>query len=453
MNMSNVISVQDASTSKSPPHLTFSHTSRGACALLGLLLPLLTQCGGGCGASQDNDTESQNLVSCEESCSNSFPEFNTPSCRFRCEAYLGLDPASCQTECKREEELKRTRYVERCTIQCERDSDGDGVDLSYDQCPATPQGVQVTRHGCADKDGDGLDDNHDTCPAQGTPDTIDPQGCPFVQDPCPGGYCVTDEPSECVGAECDRHREIPLARSLSVQTRHNLARKVLSVKPVVPACPDELAPLSTPDLLSPPEGISDHQISQDYLNSAVVFRLKNGQLEPFAQDPTAAPDSLEVGPVQVIDIPVEFSSVESTCPPVQYSLVLSYYFCPALPPQSVSEPGHYHAFGLCTWLPLDVVPGATPDTQFIYPFDQAALLARLYNPLLKYPDVAAQFDLSNPKRISMRYRTLWLRFQVMAHDANGQSTATGLHTRAAHRVFYSRAKNYEISRLPGEHAH
>ena len=58
------------------------------------------------------------------------------------------------------------------------DSDGDGVPDSLDQCPNTPQGVQVDAVGCPlDSDHDGVPDYLDKCP--GTPPglKVDAQGC------------------------------------------------------------------------------------------------------------------------------------------------------------------------------------------------------------------------------------------------------------------------------------
>ena len=58
------------------------------------------------------------------------------------------------------------------------DSDGDGVPDSIDQCPNTPQGVQVDAVGCPlDSDHDGVPDYLDKCP--GTPPglKVDAQGC------------------------------------------------------------------------------------------------------------------------------------------------------------------------------------------------------------------------------------------------------------------------------------
>lgn len=427
-----------------------------ASVVLLALSPLLFHCGHGCGSSEHNtDVSKQALSSCQEECLQQAPEPQDEDlCRGSCETLLGLDIDTCHHQCMQEEAFRQRRFMNRCVNQCERDPDGDGVDIDDDRCPETVvTGAPITIYGCEDKDGDGLGDDHDQCPEQGTSLTIEPNGCPFVSPPCPDGTCITSTPPPCAGEECDRNKEIPLAKGLSLETRENIARKVLSAKPILPACPDKLEPLSTPDILSPPESISSQQIGSSYQQSAVLFRLRSGVLEPFEQDANASPLSQEAGPVQTIDLPVKFSSVESSCPPVHYTLVLSYYFCPSLPQSSVSEPGHYHSLGFCEWLPLDTIPGVIPEQEFIYSFEQGALLARLYSPLLQDPDIAATFDLTTPDRVSLRYRTLWLKFQVMAHDGNGRATATGIHTRAAYKVLYSKAKQHELSKIPEGHSH
>lgn len=61
---------------------------------------------------------------------------------------------------------------------CERDDDGDGVGNSKDQCPGTPAGAKVNEVGCEiDSDADGVVDSRDRCPgtAPGTP--VDNNGC------------------------------------------------------------------------------------------------------------------------------------------------------------------------------------------------------------------------------------------------------------------------------------
>jgi OOP family OmpA-OmpF porin len=59
-----------------------------------------------------------------------------------------------------------------------KDSDGDGVPDSIDQCPNTPPGVKVDGRGCPlDSDHDGVPDYLDQCP--GTPPglKVDANGC------------------------------------------------------------------------------------------------------------------------------------------------------------------------------------------------------------------------------------------------------------------------------------
>lgn len=83
-----------------------------------------------------------------------------------------------------------------------RDSDGDGVPDSRDQCPGTPQGVKVDAQGCAlDTDGDGVPDYLDKCP--GTPEgvEVDAQGCPLDTD----GDGVYDYLDKCPGTPEGAH--------------------------------------------------------------------------------------------------------------------------------------------------------------------------------------------------------------------------------------------------------
>ena len=77
-----------------------------------------------------------------------------------------------------------------------RDSDGDGVPNSEDQCPNQPGPVQY--QGCPDSDGDGVPDNIDACPNEygpadnsGCPAAVvdsDGDGVPDLQDACPNEY-------------------------------------------------------------------------------------------------------------------------------------------------------------------------------------------------------------------------------------------------------------------------
>lgn len=60
----------------------------------------------------------------------------------------------------------------------EPDSDGDGVVDSLDQCPNTPQGVEVDASGCPlDADGDGVPDSSDRCLNTPAGSTVNAEGC------------------------------------------------------------------------------------------------------------------------------------------------------------------------------------------------------------------------------------------------------------------------------------
>ena len=65
----------------------------------------------------------------------------------------------------------------------ELDSDGDGVPDSQDECPDTPQGVEVDEKGCPkDSDGDGVPDYLDKCPGTAAGVKVDAQGCEIIDD-------------------------------------------------------------------------------------------------------------------------------------------------------------------------------------------------------------------------------------------------------------------------------
>lgn len=67
-----------------------------------------------------------------------------------------------------------------------RDTDGDGVIDSRDECPGTPTGAAIDGRGCPlpeDSDGDGINDNADKCPNTPAGVLIDPDGCPVPLAP------------------------------------------------------------------------------------------------------------------------------------------------------------------------------------------------------------------------------------------------------------------------------
>ncbi len=64
-----------------------------------------------------------------------------------------------------------------------KDTDGDGVRDSKDDCPDTPHGAVVDEHGCPkDSDGDGVWDGIDQCPGTPKGATVDAKGCPTDSD-------------------------------------------------------------------------------------------------------------------------------------------------------------------------------------------------------------------------------------------------------------------------------
>jgi len=81
-----------------------------------------------------------------------------------------------------------------CALFGDKDSDGDGVNDSKDQCPNTPSGVNVDANGCAtDLDRDGVADYLDAC--QGTPAgvKVNAKGCALDSD----GDGVVDGKDQC----------------------------------------------------------------------------------------------------------------------------------------------------------------------------------------------------------------------------------------------------------------
>lgn len=63
-------------------------------------------------------------------------------------------------------------------VMQEKDTDGDGVVDSLDNCPNTPTGATVDSKGCAlDTDGDGVADYKDQCPNTPAGAAVDDLGC------------------------------------------------------------------------------------------------------------------------------------------------------------------------------------------------------------------------------------------------------------------------------------
>lgn len=76
------------------------------------------------------------------------------------------------------------------------DDDGDGVANRKDNCPGTPNGAVVDKHGCPiDSDGDGVPDGIDRCPDTPAGWPVDNTGCPLDSD----GDGVPDGRDDCPG--------------------------------------------------------------------------------------------------------------------------------------------------------------------------------------------------------------------------------------------------------------
>ncbi len=64
-----------------------------------------------------------------------------------------------------------------------KDSDGDGVVDSKDECPNTPKGVAVNAFGCPkDSDGDGVADYMDKCPGTKAGVRVNNDGCEIIEN-------------------------------------------------------------------------------------------------------------------------------------------------------------------------------------------------------------------------------------------------------------------------------
>lgn len=405
----------------------------------------MTGCGG-CG--ETVEPEETVSLTCEETCLQGRRSYNKELCIGECEISDTITVTSCDKLCDAEQERVDTQNAFVCRHRCTQDSDGDGVYANADRCPETAAGAPVNAQGCVDSDGDGVGDDEDACPSQGGTE-IAVNGCPYVAPSCPGGHCVNHEPPTCTGTGCDRELEVPLMKMIPEPTRLALARQFLSLRPTRQLCLSTNQGPRSPRMVEPPVGLNEQAYQGgDYLTSAVYFHVEDDTLIPLPDDDTSTAATRGAGPNQVVDIPVEFASVEAACPPVQYSLSVDYYFCETLP--GVEERAHYHELGFCTWTPLDYISGVQPDVPFFYPLDQAGLFAQLYQPLMKNPAFSGSLSYLPSGKAALYYRTLWLRFQVIAHDGNGQPSPIGMHTDASYVVLYTQAKRYELTRIPSE---
>jgi OOP family OmpA-OmpF porin len=87
-------------------------------------------------------------------------------------------------------------YVSVIFVGEAMDSDGDGIVDTLDQCPETPNGMDVDADGCPmDSDGDGVPDAMDKCPQTPAGTEVDSAGCPVDSD----GDGVADAADKCPG--------------------------------------------------------------------------------------------------------------------------------------------------------------------------------------------------------------------------------------------------------------
>lgn len=78
----------------------------------------------------------------------------------------------------------------------QRDSDNDGLFDNVDSCPNTPPNAVVDSSGCADTDSDGVFDSFDLCPDTPSGAEIDSDGCAIFQRDSDGDG-VTDDFDQC----------------------------------------------------------------------------------------------------------------------------------------------------------------------------------------------------------------------------------------------------------------
>ena len=78
----------------------------------------------------------------------------------------------------------------------QRDSDNDGLFDNVDSCPNTPPNAVVDSEGCTDTDQDGVFDSFDLCPDTPSGAEIDSDGCAIFQRDSDGDG-VTDDFDQC----------------------------------------------------------------------------------------------------------------------------------------------------------------------------------------------------------------------------------------------------------------
>jgi len=87
------------------------------------------------------------------------------------------------------------------------DADQDGVDDTDDACPDVPGKPEL--HGCPDTDNDGIADSEDKCPDTPAGATVDTNGCPVgslptASSPAPSAPALTDTDGDGVPNDVDR---------------------------------------------------------------------------------------------------------------------------------------------------------------------------------------------------------------------------------------------------------
>lgn len=436
-------------------------------ATIPLLALLLTSCDA---CSSGKERESIKL-SCEDTCiQGAMASFDRGACEDFC--FRNLDPGVvgqkqyeqerfCKDYCDTREQNTTQLTTMGCTFRCQQDPDDDRILGAEDLCPETPLNTLVASDGCPDSDGDGYSDRIDKCPQEGTPEEVDLHGCLLGDTSCDTAYCAADkEPSCGDGLDCDKQLEIPLSKRIPVAKRIALARQLLSLRPHPKNCPGTQGGVPAPAMIKPSVGVTPVEAGVTSVVSAevrrvlglVYFKREGERLVPLAQDKTATEATPGRGAYQELDLEVHFSTVDASCPvpPDGYSLFIEYYYCDKLP--GVDEMRHLQELGFCRWHPLDYVSGLQGGQPFFYTVKTAELFAKLYSPHISHPDLSQSFQ---GEKIGFNYKKLWLRFQAVAHDGNGQSSAIGMHQDMAYVVLYMAGFNkaYELVKIPGESHH
>lgn len=100
------------------------------------------------------------------------------------------------------------------------DGDNDGVPNNLDHCLATPRGVNVNAHGCAqDSDNDGVPNSRDLCSGTRSGVNVNVQGCPLDNDDDGVANDQDRCPNTAIGTPVDVHG-CPITKTITLQNVH-----------------------------------------------------------------------------------------------------------------------------------------------------------------------------------------------------------------------------------------